>query len=202
MSTDMSMQGAESGRRQLAYYAVVLVALGLLAAFAGVDSNRLNFKPVSGESIVDLLAPLFVIALFLERAQEVFITTWRKAGRTDLEDRNRNLLAAELPDSNAILASKQALARYKETTTRIAFLFGLSAGVLISIVGVRVLDPLTDFQSSAAGPTQAFVFKLLDIVLTGGLIGGGSDGIHKLVSVATDFLDKTREKITEPSPKP
>jgi hypothetical protein len=33
------------------------------------------------------------------------------------------------------------------------------------------------------------------VVITAGLIGGGSDGIHKLVSVVTDYLDAARANV-------
>jgi hypothetical protein len=39
------------------------------------------------------------------------------------------------------------------------------------------------------------VVTIVDVVITAGLIGGGSDGIHKLVSVITDYLDATRDKV-------
>ena len=94
-----------------------------------------------------------------------------------------------------MITAQADLSRYKEVTARIAFLIGLSAGILISIVGVRVLDPLIDFDTTMATALQVSVFKFADIVVTGGLIGGGADGIHKLVSVITDFLDQTRAKI-------
>jgi hypothetical protein len=36
--------------------------------------------------------------------------------------------------------------------------------------------------------------------LTAAIIGGGSDGIHKMVSVITDFLDVTRKKVQAAAP--
>ena len=44
------------------------------------------------------------------------------------------------------------------------------------------------------GAWQATVFNGMDILITGGLIGGGSEGIYKLVTLITDFLDTTRAK--------
>ena len=32
-----------------------------------------------------------------------------------------------------------------------------------------------------------------DVLLTGAVVGGGSDGMHKLVQVFTNFMDSTAE---------
>ena len=45
------------------------------------------------------------------------------------------------------------------------------------------------------GPWQAALYHSSDILITGGLLGGGSEGIHKLIALITDFLDMTREGI-------
>ena len=38
------------------------------------------------------------------------------------------------------------------------------------------------------------MFGLVDVILTGALLGGGSDGIHKLVSVFINYLEETAKK--------
>lgn len=195
------------GKQWAITYLIALLILVLAIVILGLPFKTLVFRPVSVESIIGLLVPLFVIALFLERAQEVFIITWRRLGRTEIEDKIKlnsehfqEVKKGEDPKKTeearqALITAQADLSRYKEVTARIAFLIGLSAGILISIVGVRVLDPLINFNTTMATALQVSVFKFADIVVTGGLIGGGADGIHKLVSVITDFLDQTRAKI-------
>jgi hypothetical protein len=46
---------------------------------------------------------------------------------------------------------------------------------------------------------QVLIFHVLDTILTGGLIAGGSDGIHKLTGVFTAFLEETRNQIKDKS---
>lgn len=190
-------------------YVILIFVLVIFVVLLGSGFSQLRFNPVTRDAIIDLLAPLFIIALFLERALEVFVKTWRRLGRDTYE---REVAKAK----EALERAKQAnqptqpaqadldhrldeLTKYKATTGRIAFLSGVSAGVLISIVGVRVLYPLTDLglaQTTEQLPgAQLVFFNLVDVFLTGGLIGGGSEGIHKIVAVITDFLDKTRQKI-------
>jgi hypothetical protein len=38
----------------------------------------------------------------------------------------------------------------------------------------------------------------LDILISGGIIGGGSDAIHKMMNVITGFFDATAEKLKTP----
>ena len=93
-----------------------------------------------------------------------------------------------------LVDEENAIRRYKGETSRRAFLVGITAGILVAVVGVRVLHPLMDADFELDG-LQGLAFDSLDIFITGGLLGGGSDGIHKAVSVITDFLDATRDKV-------
>jgi hypothetical protein len=34
----------------------------------------------------------------------------------------------------------------------------------------------------------------MDVLLTGMLLGGGADGLHKLVSIFTNFMDSTAQQ--------
>ena len=209
-----------SGSQQLVYL-VSLVVLLTVVVYTSIEFDEVLFNPVTIDSIVGLLTPLFVIALFLERTQEVFISTWRKIGRDELESgkarTKQDLSAAEnqlttLQQANAapgdlqeaqsqvdilgaqLVDKENEITLYKGETRRTAFLVGITAGILVSVVGVRVLHPLMDADFELAG-LQDVAFDSLDIFITGGLLGGGSDGIHKGVSVITDFLDATRDKM-------
>ena len=66
-------------------YLVTLFVLLAVVVYTANEFDEVLFDPVTRDSIVGLLTPLFVIALFLERTQEVFISTWRRIGRDDLE---------------------------------------------------------------------------------------------------------------------
>ena len=39
------------------------------------------------------------------------------------------------------------------------------------------------------------MFRLIDVVLTTGLLAGGSDGLHKIVQTITDFMEATSRRI-------
>ncbi len=71
---------------------------------------------------------------------------------------------------------------------------GVALGLALAVLGVRVLEPLVEADVLLlAQPWQAKGFRLYDVLLTGGLIGGGADGIHKLVSVFTTKFDQLSE---------
>ncbi len=71
---------------------------------------------------------------------------------------------------------------------------GVALGLALAVLGVRVLEHLVESDVlRMAVPWQAKGFRSFDVLLTGGLIGGGADGIHKLVSVFTTKFDQLSE---------
>lgn len=96
----------------------------------------------------------------------------------DLNTRIKNLNEIE----------RQRLA-YKSDTRIIALWTSLLCGLLISAIGIRSIEPLIVIDTS--NPMQIIIFRFLDAFLTGGLIAGGSEGIHKFTQVFTDFLEAT-----------
>jgi len=171
---------------------VLLLALLVAAMAAAGGFEKYLFNPITRDAVVNLLTPLFIIALFLERGQEVFISAWREPGKRRLES---EIESYKKVDPNADTREQDLrLADYRAHTQQVAFLAGLAGGVLVSIAGVRVLYPLVNHDADVAG-AQKLVFDTVDIFLTGGLLGGGSEGIHRLVSVITDFLEATRDRI-------
>ena len=63
---------------------------------------------------------------------------------------------------------------------------------MVSLSGVRLLGPIFEFGGAEASFQQA-VFQFTDVILTAGLIAGGSATIHELMALVDDFL-KTSPK--------
>jgi hypothetical protein len=184
-------------------FPAALVAASAVAAWQASAFTGLAFKPFRAEEIVGNLTALFLISLFLERALEVFVSSWRDADRRKLEHEILHAVAdvKAAPDSRAaaeaerlVRDKRHALHLYKAETARASFACGLIAGVVIALAGARALSPLLA-ALPAPGSPQLLVVTIVDVVITAGLIGGGSDGIHKLISVVTDYLDATRGKV-------
>ncbi|HEY9632270.1 MAG TPA: hypothetical protein V6D14_02625 [Coleofasciculaceae cyanobacterium] len=111
-----------------------------------------------------------------------------------IEQLNAEIDALKKDDANR--------SKYKSNTRRIALWSALSLGVLISAVGVRAIEPLIvlnqpDLSSSQVTSSQLIIFRWLDVFLTGGLIAGGSEGIHKITQPITDFLEATSKTIKD-----
>ena len=72
----------------------------------------------------------------------------------------------------------------------------MGIGIVIAWVGPRILGEIVSFNADLDG-LHGVLFHSVDILITGGLIGGGSEGIHKVVVLITDFLDRTRERVND-----
>lgn len=178
-------------------------------------ANMVAFKPYDGPSIMGLLSSLFMVALFMERALEVFVAAWRAPGldklnleinhkrhlRKDLDQQidcapnnEKAALHEQRKEVHANLAnSHQDRATHRADTRLWVMKASLIFGVLISLAGVRTLEPLV-VDLKPLLPLQVGVFRACDVFLTGGLIAGGSGGIHQVVSAFTSFMDATKEK--------
>ena len=78
-------------------------------------------------------------------------------------------------------------------TRRIAFAASVLLGLVVAALGVRALGVFIDmgeFQDLRAG--QRFGFNCLDIVLTAGLIAGGSDALHQLVEAFSSGMERLK----------
>lgn len=175
--------------------------------------TSMAFKPFELTTITQLLGFLLMIALFLERSMEVFITAWRGPDLAELERQTK--LQKEILDKiqqGQVQASDQELQQaieafdkidrkritFKSDTQRYALRTGLLTGLLISAVGVRALHTFVDTEVLDSLPwLQTVAFNLMDICLTGGLIAGGSEGIHKLTQVFTNFFESSSQRIKE-----
>lgn len=194
-----------TGRPWRGAYLVTLVVLAVVAWRCARGFEPYAFNELTATSLLGVLLPLFVIAVFLERALEVFIGTWRGIEQSQLEQtvrkarsRRKELreggAAAELELAESALATAvYEQARFKAATARYAFLAGLAGGIVISAVGVRCLYPLVHWDTEFVGG-QRLVFNLVDIFLTGGLIGGGSEGLHQMISLLLDKTKASREQ--------
>ena len=152
-----------------------------------------NLKPLALNNENPLLTALtqlgvlYIIALFVERAIEVLIKAWRQGGKVSLEEKHKS----EPTDPQ----NENELIRYKVGTQRRALLVALTLGILISLAGVRLLGPIfgVDNTDQTWGIQQG-IFQFTDILITAGLIAGGSTTIHELMALIDDFLKTTRNR--------
>jgi hypothetical protein len=188
-------------------YGVLTIALLLVVIAAFLATNSIQLKAMTVGDVTKILSSLLFLALVTERALEVFLSTWRDPGAAALKGtlaahKAAHRIAAE-PQKTALQitidSDSVAVAAYSARTKQIALQFGFLLGVLISLAGIRVLSELVAPESLAAAPApQRSFFHCVDVFVSGGLIAGGSDGIHQIMAVYSDFMTQTRARLAGP----
>ena len=183
-----------------AMLAAVVPIVAILTFPVWLAPTPIVFRDFAFTDVVQLFTILMLVALLAERALEIFVGTWRSPGATQLELAVRaaeqhvgrlqsSAQAAALRQARATLEeARRAEGQYRCTTRLVALWTGLTLGFLVSGVGLRALEMLIDPALSGWSSSQAAAFRLVDSVLTGGVIAGGSEGIHRIASVFDNFM--------------
>lgn len=187
-------QNSTSDRRLVVFFAVAAAAA--LVLVAALRPGLIRFWPFGVNDFLQVMTPLVLVSLFIERALEVFVTSWRgeEADKLDIAiETSKAQVKAGVPEAEENLMARQLhSAKYKARTRRIAFVSGVVVGLIVSALGVRAIQLFVDPAAFTTLPAwQQRLFAVADVTLTGGAIGGGADGLHKLVSVFTNFMDST-----------
>lgn len=190
------------GSRTKSWLFGLAVVLCLSAAAFGM-TTPIHFNSVSAAAVVELLATIFVVTLFMERAQEVILTTMRARGSEQLElsirkykrvIQRKKKIAPDQPIDECFYDQLER-ARiekmdYRAYTRVLALRLGLLFGLMISLAGVRSIGVLVDdavlMQLSSM---QLSMFNVVDVLLTGGVMAGGSDGIHKMTELYRSYIE-------------
>jgi len=186
---------------------LVVVVLMLILSFVFYHKNNVKnipFWPFDVSYVVIQLVSLFLVALFIERAVEVLIIVWREKGKTEISNKiekavKKSELAAKGGARAVTEEEELALAEYKNykaETAGLAIPTAFVLGVIISVAGIRALQPFVDpavFKSLTT--SQKALFTCLDILITGALLGGGSKGIHEIIEAFLNTVEKYRENL-------
>jgi hypothetical protein len=181
---------------------VALLVILALFAFYLIYSDKvpepLAFKPLTLQDFAGLIGWLFAVSLFVERAVEVVVMVFRDS-EADLLDEaeasaaktvavlagsgtaNKDVMDAAVKDASSAHNQKVI---YRAETKEIALLVGFVFGIFVSLAGVRALHGL--FLD--ATPTGT-LFTVADILVTGAMLAGGSEGIHRIANAFTSFMD-------------
>jgi len=175
-----------------------LTILGGLAATAVYAPGLIRFWPFSAAEFVQRMVPLFLISLFIERALEVFVTTWR-GPEAAIRDHKIKALRKGVEQGTStpedLAKACEDRERCKSKVQRVAFAGSVALGIIISSVGVRALGLFVDPTAfGTLSEMQRAAFNMVDVLLTGAMLGGGSDALHKFVSVFTNFMERTAKQ--------
>src|SRR5439155_4134757 len=86
------------------------------------------------------------------------------------------------------------LVKYTAHTRKVSTWIGLAIGVLTARVGFRVLHTLFLEPPPANWRAHNVFFTLVDVMLTGALLSGGSKAVHHIFNVYNSFMEATTKK--------
>ncbi|MBT9312673.1 hypothetical protein [Leptothoe kymatousa] len=96
-----------------------------------------------------------------------------------------------------LLNAKESLRSYKQhirqSILRVAIVFGL----LMGLVGIRSLEGIIQYPAPVITLEifRLYLFRVLDLGLTAGLIAGGSEGIHSLIKKLYSFFPDASQTV-------
>jgi hypothetical protein len=166
-------------------FVVLSIFVALAVTIIGSQYEVITFHTVGLEKTFMLLGSLLVVTLCIERSIEVFISLFRDSGARDKSDTPVEL-------ENYRYATKKY-------TLWVSFIIGLS----VSAAGIRTLGSLVEHVPSLIGE-QKLIFQFLDILITAGLLAGGSEGIHHIMETIVNYsknlglkVDAENQKLTK-----
>jgi len=172
----------------------ILIVAALVVAMAAASWPELRFAKLDAGDFGSRFGGLLLFSLMIERTVEVFLTIWRGEESNKKEAEVQRLVSTGMPPTDPTLKTAQNnLLEYKAETLRWALPSGLTLGLVIAAFGVRVLDQFIALPTAGApdrpSEKQIWWFHVADIVLTGALLAGGADPIHKLMDAFRKFME-------------
>lgn len=177
---------------------LAIVAL-LIIAVARAAPDAVQFKPVTRDSMVGTLSWLFVVALFIERAVEVIVSVLRDGGASPLDlavkgaqekiDEQTRVTPGAVAYLDGLHAAQRKLADYRSETKELALCVSFVLSLFVSLAGVRAFSSIV-----GAVPVGNWLFAAADIIVTGAVLAGGTDAIHQMLNVFTNFMGAAADK--------
>jgi len=188
------------GKRLIASFIVIVLVWTAL----GLQYGPLELRSDEFALFGRIIGSLILVSAIMERGLDVFLTFVHGEG-ADLtsgalaaaqKELNAATTALEAAPGDSAAESRFATAKgefdtaqnarreQRGDTRRSALPSAIVLGVLISAISFRALDSLVVAPTPEDGWwAQGNVFHAVDIFLTGAVLAGGSDGLHKLMEV-------------------
>lgn len=176
---------------------LTLIILFIVVIVGAVNPLEAPFKDLELSDLAAALGALFIIVLLVERVIEIIISIWRAPETERLKQRFDAFTEGEkASDPDGFENAQDNLTTHKSSTKSIALLLGFTLSIAICVAGVGLLSEIINVPTSAPVGQKTFL-RGLDIVLTAGLIAGGSDGFHQFVSSLETFFKETKKKMEQ-----
>jgi hypothetical protein len=139
------------------------------------------------QDIFGTLGGIFILVLLIERVTEIAIAILREAPAKKIQG---EIVALQSDPLRAEVKEAELIAYQSETKT-IALLIGFSLSIIVCSAGIGILNAIIVEDSTRA---NIRFLRGIDIVLTSGLLAGGSDSFHQFVSALENFFESTKSK--------
>ena len=167
--------------------------IGILTIIIIIFSLNPQFTPILSDltlkKVLAALGGLFVIVLLVERATEIVISIWRHEPTEQLKVK---IFALKRDPKSAatVMDEEKKLTKYQAETKGNALLISFTLSIIVCSAGVGLLGEIID---TTKGNMQ--FIRGVDIVLTAGLISGGSDSFHQFVRAIETFFNESKKKM-------
>ncbi|WP_298150296.1 hypothetical protein [Flavobacterium sp.] len=167
-------------RHTAAFATALFFIVGLLASYFGFTSLHMDFDIFGGEGFTGIMISLGVVVAFNERIMELVTQTYRRNTGAVIELR----MSLSAPDKKQ--AWEEFYLGYKAETGRLVLTLSLVFGCLLACTGFfRLLEGLSVDELISSEYHRA-LFDATDIVVTGWIIAGGSQGYYKLIDLLSN----------------
>ncbi|MEO1509008.1 MAG: hypothetical protein AAFU84_15325, partial [Cyanobacteria bacterium J06633_23] len=98
-----------------------------------------------------------------------------------------------------LYSAEESLRNYINHMRQNLLKVAIGFGLLIGLVGLRSLESAFDFPvpKSVLEMFRFYLFRVLDLILTAGLIAGGSEGIHNVIKKIGGLFPDIPQKVVE-----
>lgn len=146
-----------------------------------------SFSPLSaplqgglGEKSGTILTGYAILVTLIERATEVVVGIFRTLNKEYEEELDTIEKKLGSRDSPEYREKFKEYIGYRAGTQKLSLLVGFTISVLLCAAGVGILDSILNLGD--AGTNQQRFIRGIDIVLTSGLLAGGSQAFHNIVA--------------------
>lgn len=185
----------------------LFIATGvLLSAFAAYKRfTGIPYQIDMTGAATQLAGALFVVTLFVERSTAVLNSIWfsesiRQAKAIKSVEMTQWISAESRHETlpTPLLKSIEALTRIEAQQEKVRSGAGFIIATFVSAAGVRTLQFLQILPAANSSEVQSFqyaVYHAADILITAGLISGGSNGLHNIIDLLSNYVATTKEKL-------
>jgi hypothetical protein len=165
---------------QIAQLAAVAGIAALVISWSSSADFTAPFQQKLGNSIPGTLSGMGILVVLVERSTEVVVNALRSEDIVMKSRLARLELQQEPVNHRDYQEMVERLEIYKSGTQRLSLLVGLAIGVLVACTGVGFLSSI--LNSSESIPVNLQLRRGVDILLTAGLLAGGSQAFHENVA--------------------